>query len=551
MSEPKQYEADVAIVGAGLAGALLSYELTKKGLNVICLEAGPPIERFQVMQNFKAQVSRDFQNPYPNPPHAPRPSGKYHDEYVESVGKNDYNPAYLRGVGGTTWHWAGHAWRFLEEDFKEHSLYGVGRDMPLHYNDLEPYYQKAEMLMGVSGVSNPLDYYQFKRSKPYPLAPLPLSYLDQFVDQNIAKVGLRVKPAPSARNTQVYDERPPCCGSNNCMPICPLGAQYSAIVHIQKAQQSKKFTLLSNVVVDHITSPDHKKVESLRARTPNGDEIRIRAHHYVLTGGGIEIPKLLLLSEVGNDNVGRYLMDHPLMFVSFMAKKDVFPGRGPMVVGSITDFQTGDFRRSRAGLRINLKNFFDVQGVSANYIQQGYTGKTLREKIDLHSRRIIGLEIFFGQHPDRNNRITLSPTRKDALGIPHPRVEYEVGPWTERSLKPAYDACSQIAIACDFENGSLNFENETLDPKKRYHANNHFMGTTIMGSDPKDSATDIWGRIYSRKTNEPMQNLFVASSSLLAGTGVSNVSLTIAALALRLADHLSSTSKDFNSNKYY
>lgn len=538
MSKQNKFEADVAIVGSGLAGALLSYELVQKGYSVICLEAGPEIERFNTLQKFKEQTDRDFQAPYENPPHAPRPSGKYKDPYVESVGKNDYNPAYLRGVGGTTWHWAGHAWRFLPQDFQQHSLYGVGRDMLLNYEELEPYYHQAEVMMGVSGVSSPLDYYNFQRKKPYPLPPLPLSYLDSFVDEKIRAIGMMVKPAPSARNTQVYDERPPCCGSNNCMPICPLGAQYSASVHINKARQFKTMKLISNAVVNKIVTTDHKTVDYLQFKNPEGEEHQVRARHYVLAAGGIEIPKLLLLSEVGNDNVGRYLMDHPLMFVSFLAKENVFPGRGPMVIGSITENTTGDFLTERAGFRVNLKNFFNMQDIASHFIKAGYSGKTLREKIDGHTRRLIGMEIFFGQLPDRNNRVTLSPQRRDSLGIPHPRIEYEVGPWTTRSLKPAYEACFDIAKACGFETGSLSYENETVDPKKKYHANNHFMGTTIMGSNPESSATDSLGRVYSRKNREPMSNLFVSSSSLLGATGVSNVSLTIAALSLRLSHHL-------------
>lgn len=537
MSKQK-YETDVAIIGSGLAGALLSYQLVIQGINVICLEAGAKINRLDTLQKFKSQPERDFQTPYDNLPHAPRPTGKSKDPYVESVGKNDYNPSYVRGVGGTTWHWAGHAWRFLEEDFQEKSLYDVGYDMPLSYKELEPYYQQAESMMGVSGVSDPLNFYGVHRKKPYPLPALPLSYLDLYIDDKIKNLGMRVKPAPSARNSKTFDNRPECCGSNNCMPICPIGAQYSAMVHIEKAMKFKNMKLISNAVVDKIVSEDQTKVDYIRFKDPSGQDHEVRAKHYILAAGGIEIPKLLLMSEIGNDNVGRNLMDHPLMFVSFMNKADVFPGRGPMVIGSITDHQNGDFRSHRAGFRVNIKNFFNVQEITNKFITEGFTGQTLRDKIDHYSRRIIGLEIFFGQLPDRNNRVSLSSSRKDILGIPHPRVEYAVGPWTERSLKPAYEVCSSIANACDIEKDSLSFENETADPKKRFHANNHFMGTTMMGNDPKNSVTDSLGRIYSRKTNEPMSNLFVTSSSLLAATGVSNVSLTIAALTLRLADHL-------------
>ena len=243
-------EADVVIVGGGLAGALLSFELTQQGHEVICLDAGPEVSRSNTLNKFKQFSIRDFQAPFPMNPLAPHPSGRIQDDYIENIGSNHYNGNYLRIAGGTTWHWAGHSWRFLPEDFKEYSTFGVGRDMPLTYEDLEPYYYKAERMMGVAGVSDPLDFYQVKRKNPYPLPPLPLSYLDSFVHDQIKDLGLSVKSAPSARNTMIYDDRPICCGSNNCMPICPIGAQYSASVHLTKAIKNDKMKFIYNAVVE-------------------------------------------------------------------------------------------------------------------------------------------------------------------------------------------------------------------------------------------------------------------------------------------------------------
>jgi choline dehydrogenase-like flavoprotein len=387
MNSQKNYEVDVAIVGSGLAGALISYQLAKKGIQVLCLEAGPEVSRFDIVNRFKTQTDRDFQKPFPASLIAPQPTGKTNDPYIESIGKHEYNGAYLRVAGGTTWHWAGHTWRFLREDFNEFSYFGVGRDMPFTYDDIEDFYHQAEVMLGVSGVSDPLNYYHVERRKPYPLPPLPLSYLDSYVNRKIKEIGLEVKPAPSARNTQSFDGRPACCGSNNCMPICPVGAQYSASVHLTKAKAFKNMRLISNAVVDKIVTDDHKKIEYLNYRDIYGENHQVRAKHFVLAAGGIEIPKLLLLSEIGNDNVGRYLMDHPLMFVNFVTKEDVYAGRGPMVVGSITEHQTGDFRSEHAGFRINLKNFIFMQDIANQFIEAGYVGSDLKNKIDQHARR--------------------------------------------------------------------------------------------------------------------------------------------------------------------
>lgn len=532
------YETDVAIVGSGVAGALVSYELARQGINVLCLESGPAIERAAVSKKFTEYTDRGFQECYTKAPYAPFPSGKPGDPYLESIGSSEYGAFYLRGVGGTTWLWAGNAWRFLEDDFREKSRFGVGRDMPISYEDLDPYYDKAEAMMGVAGVSDPPDYYHVKRQKPYPLPPVPLSFMDRYVDQKIKHLGLSVRSAPSARNTQVYDDRPACCGSNNCMPICPIGAQYCASVHIEKARQFKNMRLISDAIVNQIVSHDQKSVDFIQFLDPQGLTYRVKARHYVLAAGAIETPKIMLMSKIGNDNVGRNLMGHPMLFVSFIAKEDVFPGRGPMVTGSITEHMTGPFRAKHAGFRINLKNFLFLQDIVNQHVDAGYMGSRLKQKIEHHARRLIGMEIFLGQLPDPKNRVTLSPDRRDVLGIPHPRVDYAIGTWTENAVKPAYDVCRSIAEACGYEPESLLFESESLDPKRRFNSNNHIIGTTVMGSDPENSATNSLGQPYSAKNGEPMGNLFISSSSLLGATGVNNVSLTIAALSLRLADHL-------------
>ena len=149
-------------------------------------------------------------------------------------GEHPYNVQYLRVVGGTTWHWAASTWRFLPSDFKLKSLYGVGRDWPIEYSDLEPWYQRAEEELGVWGPGD--EELGSPRSKPYPMAPLPLSYNEERVKSVLNANGYNVVTEPVARNSRAYDGRPTCCGNNNCMPICPIGAMYNGIFHVEKAE---------------------------------------------------------------------------------------------------------------------------------------------------------------------------------------------------------------------------------------------------------------------------------------------------------------------------
>ena len=128
-------------------------------------------------------------------------------------------------VGGLAMHWGGVTPRFTPEDFRLRSLYGVGADWPIAFDDLEPFYQEAEQRMGVAGEQGPaaLD----PRSRPYPEPPLPLSYNLEQLKPWGEKTGIAFWGQPSAKNSMAYGSRPACCRNDTCSPICPSGARYS------------------------------------------------------------------------------------------------------------------------------------------------------------------------------------------------------------------------------------------------------------------------------------------------------------------------------------
>ena len=127
-----ELSAEVVIVGSGVAGALIAHRLALAGKDVLLLEAGPRLTRWELVERFRNQANKlDFQHPYPSSEHAPHPQYLPDNHYLIQKGEHPYDVQYIRAVGGTTWHWAGSTWRFLPNDFQLHSLYGVGRDWPL------------------------------------------------------------------------------------------------------------------------------------------------------------------------------------------------------------------------------------------------------------------------------------------------------------------------------------------------------------------------------------------------------------------------------------
>src|SRR5258708_22735796 len=173
------HSADVVVVGGGVGGGLVAHELALAGASVILLEAGPRIPRWQIVENFRnSSAKADFATPYPSTSYAPHPEYSPANNYLIQKGAYPYNSQYVRLVGGTTWHWAAATWRLLPSDFRLKTMYGVGRDWPIPYEAIEPWYYAAEVQLGVSGPDTTIDLGS-PRSKAYPMSALALSYMDQ------------------------------------------------------------------------------------------------------------------------------------------------------------------------------------------------------------------------------------------------------------------------------------------------------------------------------------------------------------------------------------
>lgn len=153
-----------------------------------------------------------------------------------------------------------------------------------------------------------------------------MSYMDKVFNKTLTALGYDHVSAPQARNNQqVYDGRPPCCGNANCMPICPIGAQYSGNIAVEKAQAAGA-ELITGAVVHRLEADAAGRITAARYLTPGREEFRLEAERFVLAAGGLEGPKILLMSAQENapggvanrsGMVGRNLMDHPGTSTSF------------------------------------------------------------------------------------------------------------------------------------------------------------------------------------------------------------------------------------------
>ena len=407
---------DVAIVGSGFAGSFIANELSKQGIRVVILEAGPGVQpNFNVfMKSFYEASSKVPESPYPPAVRDPqnnfinpnskavgRPSSltvggstwrnldqAYLDQ-SERESKRPFKSTYERLAGGTA-HWMGLTPRLAPNDFRMQDKYGKNHgfvNWPIDYDTIEPFYRQAEAEMGVSADVDEQRFcdIHFPDNYQYPMPKISPSLFDQFVSQKLADLdekdtqflgmgrsvtSLAVRSLPAARNSQPYRNRRACSGNTNCIPICPIQAKYDATITLNEATNNG-VRLIHHAVASEILL-ENGRVSGINFLTydsedgPRTGSGLIKATVYVIAANGIETPRLLLMSKnngqtpngIANssDMVGRNLMDHPQYLSWGLLQDPIFPYRGPLVTSAIGELCDGPFRAQRAAFRVSLGN---------------------------------------------------------------------------------------------------------------------------------------------------------------------------------------------------
>lgn len=352
--------ADILIIGSGVAGALVACEIAAKGASVIIMEAGPRVDRAEAVKRFHSAFPKTPESAYAQSDFTPHPATDQPYRYYAQKGPNVFNSTYLRQVGGTTWHWLGSAIRLVPDDFRLKSLFGLGVDWPISYEDLEPWYCRAERELEVSGDDE--DDLGSPRSAPYPLPAVPQSFLDLHWEKALQESEFKIRPTPQARLSKGSQARPSCHGSASCIPVCPIQAKYDATIHIARAE-ALGVRLLTETCANLLECREDGRVEAVRFVRPDGSGGRILPRTVVVAANGIETPRLLLASRseifpggVANRSglVGRNLMDHPIQLSWALAREAVWPYRGPGSTSGVENFRCCSDRNINSALRFEV-----------------------------------------------------------------------------------------------------------------------------------------------------------------------------------------------------
>jgi choline dehydrogenase-like flavoprotein len=541
--------ADVCVVGAGPAGAFVAYSLARRGHDVVVLEAGGRLSAEDHHRRMELWLRPAFER----------------NEFWLDEGRDAYtsagdiyarlNMTRVKAVGGTSLHWDANTPRYHEKDFEMYTRYGLARDWPVSYDDLRPYYARAEREMGVSGTDdNP---HGPPRTEPYPMEGFAPSHSDSLFAEACAELGISMATQPKAINSEPYDGRSDCVGYGVCN-ACPSGAKYSADVHVRKGEAAGARILdrVQVMSIEHDRRGDH--VEAVVYVTPDGTEHRQTADYFVIACGGIETPRLLLLSDspaypngLANSSgaVGRYLMDHPSVSTDAQlddptrqnnigwvsSRSDQFYDHDEPVPGSFHLTFSNTAKSAWGGAQTK-------QTAASKLLASVGTPTSLAEwAADPLDETRLGDDLAFpttagppyplsirgaGEMlPRADNRVTLDRSKTDRYGRPVPSIELSDGTHERRTMEYCLDVQESImeAVGADIT-GVTTLSGRSMS--------SHHMGTTRMGTDPSDSVVNAECRTHD------LRNLWVASSSVFTTGGANNPTLTIAALALKTADHI-------------
>ena len=447
----------------------------------------------------------------------------------------------VHGVGGSTLHYQGEAHRFAEHAFRSNSEFGWGIDWPIGYSDLAPYYAQAEQLLGVAGAQgNP-----FKPEREaFPTPAHSLSAKSQIMAEAASKAGFSLLPNTLALPSQSIDGRTPCQHSGTCNYGCVFQAKSSidqAI--IPRAEKTGKLTLLSETRVLNLNIDDAGEISSINCVDANGAK-RLSAKRYVLAGGAIETPRLMLASTSAahanglgnnNDQVGRYFMETVYCTAKFALNSDIKTYTGPPIDARVWDFCKPHDKQTN-GFVLGLAGYLHPSiGPSHHAIRTPGIGRSHLAR----AKETFGRDLYvFGiaeQEPLASNRLTLS-NKSDKRGQAKIKVHCQYSERDKHTIDVVMDKLHKWVSHAPSD-GIMS----TSDTLRRSSAT-HVGGTCRMGNEASTSVVDSFGKIHGQK------NCYIADASVLPTQGAGDSpSLTIQALALRTADRIASDLKNLST----
>lgn len=532
------------VVGAGAGGGIVAKELACGGIDVVLFERGswPPYDTHandelisQRIQELGSAFGPDWEK---NPRINIRSNGEREVVTPQSYAYNHVAAC----VGSGTVSYGAMAWRFMPEDFRLKSTYGAVEgstltDWPISYEDLSPYYAKAEKEIGVSGdmSGNP---FAPNRQEPYPMPAFEFNKDGAYLAEVCQRMGLHPFSIPMLRNSIPYNGRAGCIRNRTCCGFaCPVDAKNGTQnTVIPVAMQTGRCEVRTDCIVAEIhVSADGKATgvsyfegDSKKKKTEEADII-------VVSASATETARLLLNSKstlfpngIGNKNgwVGHNLQGHAYTGASGLFDFDLLDLKGPGATMAIMDYNHHNDGIIGGGLLAN--EFYQLPyGFSTNRPPGAPRWGAEHKKFQRENYQRLGRMIGpIQEMPNFDSRVSVDDRMVDYWGIPvavlsggrHPLDKKHCSFLSAKAEKILKEAGAQTTWQHGGGDGATGGQ--------------HQAGTCRMGNDPATSVVDANCRIHE------LDNLFIADGSVLVTNGGFNPVLTIMALAYRTGEFI-------------
>ena len=517
---------DAIIVGGGAAGAAMTWQLTRNGLKVACLERGPwmqpdgypsrsPDWEVQKSSTFSPVPSlRDSQYDYPI------------DDAASPIAVCNFN-----AVGGSTILYSGHFPRFRPRDFELESAEGLGDDWPVSYDQLKPFYELNEEQMGVAGLAGDPAYPDIEALLP----PVPLGDAGHRMARAFNSLNWHWWPSYAAISTVARNGRAPCINLGPCNTGCAQGAKSSADITYMARARDLGATIISKAAVSRVLTEGRKAV-GVEYFDQDGEAHQLTAERVVLTASATGTPRILLNSTsaqfpngLGNnrDQVGRHLMFHPLGFVEGVFDEELDTDIGPQgcMIYSLEHYRSEDAEHELGYMLHVLRGTGPLEAARSALLRRKLKfGASVYDDFDAFHRRQLAVSVICEDLPMADNRVRLDETSSDRFGIAGIKIDYSLQDNAKKMMTHGMGNARKVLMAAGAK------RTYAYGPVR--NTGWHIMGTCRMGEDPSHAVVDATGACHG------VDNLFIADSSVFPTGSCVNPANTIQAVALWIGQQI-------------
>ena len=520
--------ADVLIIGAGASGAAVAWSLAETKMRIVCLEQGGwmnPADYPSTGRDWEARAQGDFAT---SPNRRARP-----EDYPINDDASPIKVVNFNGVGGGTVMYTAHWPRLHPSDFRTRTLDGVGDDWPVSYDQLTPFYDLNDRMMGVAGLEGDPAYPPGKKPQ---MQPLPLGRSGARWGAALNKLGWHWWPSDATIATEDYDGRGKCINLGHCTPGCAQGAKASTDITYWPIAIRAGVELRTHCRVKRITTGEDGMASGVEYYDRE-NKLRFQAAHVVIVAcNGIGTPRLLLNSASAqhpdglansSGQVGRNLMFHPYIQIYGYVDEEIDGNRGPPLnLWSHEFYETQPDHDFKRGYMFQISRGIGpiaeaIASAEHGRLPWGHNHHEIYRKLIY---RRLNLSVVVDDLPEAHNRVTLDRVLKDSHGIPAPKVEYTIGENSRRMIEHGVARAKMILAEVGARDIAVN--------NPIVYSGWHNLGTARMGDDPTTSVVNSWGRSHD------VRNLFIVDGSIFVTAGAVNPTSTIQALALYIADQM-------------